>query len=223
MTPDQIKAYLDVIVGRHDGWMLSIAIITIPISALVAFIVSYLREKAKNFATKEDIAKITSEVERVKLGFAQELERTKAELLVRGHFDKVRYDREMKVYEDIWPRISQLRFAVLALRPTGFYMVNAAEPEEDHKNRLTRHYLDTMKAFAEATEHNRPFYPLEIWGEIDPLARQCNAEGAQYLLMNPGDDPGYWQRAIDNAQQINEQAQKICEAIRNRLSKFDEA
>lgn len=221
MTPDQVKLYTDAIVGRHDVWMLSTAIVTILLSALAGWIVSYLREKAKNFATRADIAKITSEVERVKLGFAQELEHTKAELLVRGHFDKFRYDREMKVYEDIWPRISALRFAVLALRPTGIHLVDAAEPEGDRKKRLTQQYLEKMKAFVEATEHNRPFYPPEVWEDIDPLARLCNAEGGQYMLMTPGDDPGYWQRAIDNAQQINTRVEKICEAIRNRLNKFD--
>jgi hypothetical protein len=221
MTPDQLKSYIDVVAGRHDGWMLCTAIITVVMSALVALTVSYLREKAKNFATKEDIAKITSEVERVKLGFAQELERTKAELLVRGHFDKVRHDREMKVYEDIWPKISALRFAVLALRPTGVRMVNAAEPEEDRKNRLTQYYFDKMKAFVESTEHNRPFYPPEVWDDIESLTRLCNAEGGQYMLMTPADDPGYWQRAMDNAQQINARVEKICEAIRYRLSKFD--
>jgi hypothetical protein len=223
MTPDQLKRYYDVLVSRHDGWMLVVAIITIIGSALVSLVATYARERAKNFATMKDIAKITSEVEAAKLGFAQKLERDKAELVTRGHFSRVRYEREMQVYERVWPTISGLRDAVLALRPPGFVMVNSGEPEEDRNNRLIRNYFDAKRAFAEATEHNRPFYPPEIWGEIVPLSRLCQAEGGQYMLMNPRDDPGYWQRAIDNAEQINLKVENICEAIRKRLSKFDEA
>ena len=51
---------------------------------------SYLKEKGKNLATKEDIGGITAEIERTKITYASELERTKNEL--QGGIERLKAD-----------------------------------------------------------------------------------------------------------------------------------
>ena len=96
-------------------------------AGVAAFLGNYLREKGKNAATKEDIARITAEVEGAKAKIAseveqararlsEELERIKADLAARTHFSKFRYEREMKLYEEIWPKLSELRSAAFTIR-----------------------------------------------------------------------------------------------------------
>ena len=64
---------------------------------LRGYLPSYVAEKAKNSASKEDIAHLTDLVESVKSLHTSELERLKADLLVEGQIT----ERRRRVYEDM--------------------------------------------------------------------------------------------------------------------------
>lgn len=69
-------------------------------SALGAIIISYLREKGKNYATKSDIGKITETVESIKSNYNKEQETLKAQLnlLVSAH-NSFHSDIKRAIYE----------------------------------------------------------------------------------------------------------------------------
>jgi hypothetical protein len=191
--------------------------------AIGGFVVSYLREKGKNAATKEDIAEISSKVESVRGSLAEPLERLKADLLARSHYGKVRYEREMKVYEDIWPAVSHLRDAVLWLRPVIAVGTKDEADEQKKREEKLDSFAAAQKQFFEAFERSKPFYPQVVWSEIASLNSLCWDKAFAYKYGPEKKDlTEHWEQAQKNSEAIRAQIDKICEAIRTRLAKFDE-
>ena len=62
-----------------------------------AYLPSYFSEKGKNLATKEDIASITHDIERVKTQYLGEIERLKSSLAA----ENLALEKRRKVYEEI--------------------------------------------------------------------------------------------------------------------------
>ena len=89
------------------------------------FLPSYLNEKGKNVASKEDIAILTDLVERVKKDYTSEIERLKATL----HSEEQKTERKRAVYEEM----------SLALR----IFVSGNGGSEDAKNRFLTAYATT--------------------------------------------------------------------------------
>ena len=78
-----------------DSFPLLEMILTIILSAIVFFIASYLAQKAKNHATKEDLRKLTTEVEAVKDTFSRESMRDETRF---KHF----YSRKSEILEKLY-------------------------------------------------------------------------------------------------------------------------
>jgi hypothetical protein len=175
-----------------------------------AFLGTYLREKGKNLATKEDVFVITQKVESIK-----------TDLAAKQYFSQIRYEREMKVFEEIWPKLCELQEAVLSLRPIMDYSPQEGEPEDSRKQKRAINFATAFNDFKTTVLHNRPFYPPIIWDELQALLKICWGEAVEYGTFDARKDRDYWTRAMDNAKAINEQIDKTCEAIRTRLSKFD--
>jgi len=80
MDYDQIKIIVDEAVknAMHFDWWLYLLVLLI--SAIGAFSGSYLKKKAENVATKEDIEEITDSIEKVKNLYASQFEKMKSEI-----------------------------------------------------------------------------------------------------------------------------------------------
>lgn len=101
MTPIEVKQLVDAAIMQRDGFNL-IWLSLIPIiSILGSLLASYLTEKGKSIATKEDIGQITRIVESSKTEFTDRLEHLRSDLASRSHYSKLRYERELKIYEDL--------------------------------------------------------------------------------------------------------------------------
>ena len=103
MTPNELKDYVDAALRQRDGMQLLWLILVPVISIVGSVLVAYLNEKGKNAATKEDVGRITAEIETAKSHFTERLEHVRAELSSRVHFGKVRYEHELKVFQAVWP------------------------------------------------------------------------------------------------------------------------
>jgi len=225
MTPDELKNYVDAAIKQRDSFTLAYFIVVPIISIFGSFLVTYLKEKGKNAATKEDIGRITTEIEASKSHFTERLEHLRAELNSRAHYGKVRYEREMKVFEEVWPNLCALRETVLSLRPVMDSSLKEGETEESRKKQRAERFMDAYMALAKTVEHSRPFYPPSIWIELRTLLDLSWGEAVDFRFS---DDRGrgrgdYWDKAMANSKAINEQVDKTCEAIRSRLTAFDEA
>ncbi len=72
-------------------------------------------------------------------------------------------------------------------------------------------------------ETNRPFYPPEIWKELLALLNLCHDEAFQFSIFEASNQQDYWTKAIQNRDEIEKQVEKVYEAIRKRLTDFDQA
>ncbi|MBT2333649.1 hypothetical protein J7E49_06990 [Variovorax paradoxus] len=80
MTPEDLRFLSSTLGSAGAGGLVSGAIVWLIVRHHLA---SYLTEKGKNLATKEDVAEITREVEGVKIGYAMISEHFKAEHQLR--------------------------------------------------------------------------------------------------------------------------------------------
>ena len=222
MTSNELKDYVDAAIKQRDSLTLLWFILVPVISILGSFLTAYLTEKGKNTATKEDVGRITREIESSKAHFSERLEHVRADLSSRTHYGKVRYERELKVFEEVWPKLCDLREAVLSLRP----VMDSLPGPERQRSRARRtgcqRVAETYKALDKTVQHSRPFYPLPtIWEELRKLLDMCYAEFFHFGSSDMKDGfKDYWEKAMANSRAINEQVDRTCEAIRSRLTDF---
>jgi cell division protein FtsL len=83
-------------------YCLSIGFFQAVITAIVWFCASYIKEKGKNLATREDIHAITRQIESAKIQYAKELESIKSQLNTKFHAQTMRFEKEFTVFTEIW-------------------------------------------------------------------------------------------------------------------------
>lgn len=95
------------------------------------------------------LQKLQSELDETKLKLQAELD--------RGLFvHKVQFEKEFKIYEELWSSLIKLRSATLGLRPMMDY-IDPNEPEKERKqNRLNR-FSEAAISFADIAEKKSPF------------------------------------------------------------------
>jgi hypothetical protein len=171
-------------------------IVSIIAGGVGAFLGAYLKQKGKNFATKEDVAKITQ---------IQEEIRTK--LANQSHFSRIRYEREMEIYQKVWAKLVSFWEVI-------FYADVSTTGQQD--------YGKTRNEMIEAIRENKPFFPKEIWQEVQAFQKLCEGKRFSELLLrfrelNDDEKKNYF----ESSDKIKVQLDKVEEAIRNRLGKFD--
>ena len=163
-----------------------------------AFLGAYLSQKGKNLATKEDIDGITRRTEEIK-----------TELANRSHFSRERYDREMEIYQKVWPKI--MDFFQAAYFSEGF-------DQTDQPNRYAEAF-DNVKL---VIRENIPFFAKEIQQELLSFQNLCIDHRCYESLMRQRNlTPEEQEHCSGSSDRIKAQLDRVEHAIRNRLSKFD--
>ena len=80
ITLDQLKAAVDAAIATKTVLSFPILVAFLVVGALGAFIGAYLKRKGENLATREDLQKLTKEVEEVKTTYQKQIEDYKAEI-----------------------------------------------------------------------------------------------------------------------------------------------
>ena len=219
MTPEGLKAYVDAVIKNHDLWAFLAPAIASFIGVTLAF---YLfNERPKNLATKKDIERITTEIESSKSFFTERLEHLKRDVGSQVHYGKVRYECETKVFEEIWPKLWSLRMAVAMLRPIMDSPLRPDETKEHRRSERAQVFKSSYDDFVRVMQQNRPFCPLGIWQELLALRILCWDEAVDSVFLDSESQKEYWTKALENTKVIDEQTEKVCEAIRIRLTEFD--
>jgi hypothetical protein len=202
-----------------------IILVAIGIAVLLArsFLPSYLSEKGKSLATREDIAELTEKVESVKTLYAADLERLRHTLARSDVYHRAQYEAEFGAYREIWEQLVPVHRAVLALRPA--FDVGLAEGETEDQRRYKRldAFAKTFNAFTETVDKRRPFYPAPIATELNALIKLVRGEAIDYQIGPGSGHSQYWQKAIENSAAIGQHIDRVCDLVRQRLSGDDAA
>jgi hypothetical protein len=167
-----------------------------------AFIGTYLQQKGKNLATREDISEITRKVESIKTDYA-----------AKQHFSRLRYEREIELYREIWTLVHQ--FYLKSTLAFG-WKIPSNQVSEISEIPTKESWQKSRELLSQTIEKNKPFYPSEIWTELGELEALCINLALLYQenAISPAEKR-------DAGQQAKTQYQKIEQAIRKRLDQFD--
>ena len=124
-------------------------------------------------------------------------------------------EKEFSVLSDVWGKLVALRDATLALRPP---ITIGKKPSEEES---VRSFAASWENFRVSAEMNRPFYPQQIYNEIQALLKICGSEAMSYRLA-PLAASGewwsrYWEAAEKNRAEVLDSVEKICQKIRERI------
>lgn len=185
---------------------------------------SYLKKKAENLATKEDVGEITKSVEAIKHEYSTDLESLKAVIGSKLYIHQTRYQNEFNILIDLSEKLIELRDSSLGLRPVADY-VDPNEPEEEKKKRRLNRYHDAAMALYRVYETRQPFYPDKIYDGIKELDKVVWKEVVQYKNRSDkegrGFDPEYWDKAEANSEEISKVADNVINLIRNRVKSWE--
>ncbi len=196
---------------------LNVAVL-IAVAVLARMLNAYGSEKGKNLATKEDIAAITHEIEGVRSQYSADLERLRNDLARGLNIHKARYETELHTYQEIWKKMVPLYHATLLLRPTRVFGSVPSGPMDEHNQKLLNAFAEEFNPFADLVYTTRPFYPESVYLELTKVMQLVYGEAQALRLHDPAKTPDYWDKALENANEIIAQIDKICDAIRARLA-----
>ena len=115
MTPEKIQAIIENAIGQQFGNYWMYLLFSIVIALLSSYLFQYLKEKGKNLATKEDIEKITSQVESVKQSYKIEFDKIQKnnDLIFSEIKDtKNRYNsKQFELYNNLWSSLIDLKIS----------------------------------------------------------------------------------------------------------------
>lgn len=174
---------------------------------LRTFFPSYLDQKAKNLATKEDIAEITKQVEQVKAAVGSRL-----------HIHQVRYEHEFKILLELSEKLVAARDAALGLRPEVSY----GDPNDpEMKKKRIGQYIDAARELYTFRETRQPFFPEDIYGVMKAFDHATWREFVQYKNQVPADAVKYWDNALKNGAEIATLAEAGLLRIRERSRRWE--
>jgi hypothetical protein len=112
MNYDQIKTIVEEAIknGASLDWWVYILIIVF--SATGGFLGAYLKKKAENLATKEDIEAITKKVEDVRSEYSKQLELHKATLQLSNQLKLAALDKRLEKHQEAFTLWRSLLFSI---------------------------------------------------------------------------------------------------------------
>ena len=134
--------------------------------------------------------------------------RIEAAIANKQHFSRLRYEREIEVYRELWRNVR------------NFYLESEGAIEwNDEPNAAPTNvsgkaaWQEARRQMVKTIEDNRPFYPAEIWSELSTFVAS-----ARSLAKCKASDSSQRSAA---SEMLKHQYGCIEQAIRVRLAKFD--
>ncbi len=151
MSPDEIRILLSYIGSFGFGGILAGGIVFF---LLKSFLPSYVKEKSKNLATREDIAKITNEIEGVKLQYA------------------VLLQRQSRIHERQVEILSKLYRYLLEVQEYLKLMTKSVVFENENPNEYPKLFNSALRNAYNQFTMGRLLLPSEVAKRVDAFFRK---------------------------------------------------
>jgi hypothetical protein len=131
----------------------------------------------------------------------------------KQHFSRLRYEREIELYREIWVLVHEFYFkSCLAFG----WKISSDKSSEISEKPTKESWHKSREQLSRTIERNKPFYPSEIWNELNEFDSLC--ENLTYFYQENAFTPV---QKRDAQKQAKAQYEKVEEAIRKRLAQFD--
>ena len=128
---------------------------------------------------------------------------------------RVQFEKEFKIYNDLWGKLIELRDLAKSLRPHLDSYNDAQTFEEIAKERLTK-LQDAYNACKVSYEQNKPFYSNEVYLAVEKAIQTAHKEAVEYRFEDRNTRE-YWNNADKNIQELNDALDVTCDIIRKRI------
>jgi hypothetical protein len=192
----------------NDGLVLLLWLFTL------RYLSSYMSEKGKNLATKEDVEEITRKVEAVRSQFEAQSDIRKSELNRMVDVHRIQFELEFSVLRELWAKINDVLkeahwLALASAQRPGSGIDKAQEKLEQ--------FIVALQACDEVNTLNKPFVHKEVYGEVSSLMQLLSGLYNTATQKQARNDPNeYWAEANKGRDKILQSVERICEKIRQR-------
>lgn len=186
--------------------------------AIVAGLAGWLGKVWAARILEQDRSAYQQLVEAFKARSAEALERQRYTLGKSTLVHRVQFEKEFKVYEELWSAIVELQAATSSLRP----MLDQTpdDPVQERRERLTR-VGKALRNCVTVVFKNRPFYHESIYLLAEQLQSIAHREALDYSLGSEGRLVEYYERAEKNVQELTHISEEICKGIRGRIAAIE--
>ena len=154
------------------------------------YLFSYVNEKGKNLATKEDIAEITRLTEEVRTGYLSEIEHLKTDLAILSRKHGILFDEKVRVFKELQARL--VAFKQFCEASIGTYSSRGEfHPNLDSlASGIDKASLQHLTALHELQQEHFIFLSTESRRVLGQLHQQCSIMYSMELAIfdNEGDE-----------------------------------
>ncbi len=126
----------------------------------------------------------------------------------------IQFEKEFDVYKSLWPELLKLRNATHQLRPTVEFL-DPKESEQEVHERKGKEFNNAYKDCGKIFENNKPFYPQEIFVEIEAILKIARKEAVEW--QHQPKELEYYKNGEKNIDLILSKIEKVCLEIRDRI------
>jgi hypothetical protein len=191
--------------------------------ALVLAMARWLGQLWINRIIEREKGEIQKQVESFRSENAQAVERLR-HAYGKNHYAFTKaYEKEFAVYESLWSAIVEFYSATAALRPNMDFH-NPNQSAEDRKKERRARFYDAMTEAKKCILFQKPFYSQKIFDLSQELSVLCSHEISGYEIRNPQEQGReYWEEAEKNREGAIKIAERICDAIRERIKQVEDS
>ncbi|PQJ62229.1 hypothetical protein BTO08_18470 [Photobacterium angustum] len=127
----------------------------------------------------------------------------------------MQFDHEYQIYSKVWSSLVELKVATEKLRPFMDY-IDPNQTEDARKFERLKAFVKPYSEFSIMLETHKPFYAETVYEALKEVKVKCHHESVGFEVGRRH-EPGYYQDAIQNSEQISSAIDKACNQIRSRL------
>jgi len=147
--------------------------------------------------------------------------RIEAAIANKQHFSRLRYERELEIYEDIWKALTGLQEATCLLKTRG-EVVTEIQTDDELRRRKLKEFAEAFNRLLFVVRENRPFYPQLVWEKLDQLLAFCRERSVEFQAdIEASSFSEFEKKFIGDRELLNQLVMGIEIAIRTRLAQFD--
>ncbi|ELA9846703.1 hypothetical protein KIT90_25585 [Vibrio sp. B172a] len=158
---------------------------------------------------------INKELSKLKVELDKSSKRYEAQLSKITYVSQVQFDHEYQIYSKVWSSLVELKVATEKLRPFMDY-IDPNQTEDARKFERLKAFAKPYSEFSIMLETHKPFYAETVYEALKEVKAKCHHESVDFEVGRRH-EPGYYQDAIQNSEQISSAIDKACNQIRSRL------
>ena len=204
-----------------DAWKVALAVLASlgGGGVIVALLSGWLGKVWANRLMEKDRTQYAAEIERLRSSLDRSNRQVQAELEKTIFVTRVHFETEFKALADIWRHLARVRAAMENLRTA----VDALSPGETRESRLDSRleiFANVIGPFIDAVDQQSPFYPIEVYDQLDKLVRLIKSEGTDIQYGQDAFTPEWFIRGRKNFADFLAGVNAVSSLIRERISRL---